>query len=210
MTAIITISRQFGSGGRYVGKLLAEALDIPYYDRELISLAAEKSGLDAEEISTADEHTTSMLFHPIPMGAYALGVDRFYNFPIHDKLFELQSDIIREIASQGPCVIIGRCADWVLRNEPGLLKVFIHGSLKNRVQRGIEHYGLPAAKAEKIILREDKQRAAYYEYYTGQTWGLVDQYHICLDGDFLPASKLVALLKTAVDYQMAQPPSSKG
>lgn len=183
---IITISRQYGSGGRYIGSLLAKELNIPFYDKELITMAAQKSGLDKDVLSSVDEHSVPSLFYSIPIGVYGLGVDRHYNTPINDKLFDIQSQIIKEVAAKGSCVIVGRCADYVLKDDPHLLKVFFSGELKNRINRGIKYYKLLPEKAEKIILREDKQRAAYYDYYVGLKWGRVNNYHLCLDGDFLP------------------------
>lgn len=192
---IITISRQYGSGGHYLGKLLAQALDIPFYDKELINIAAQNSGFDKEIIANADEQAPSWL-NTVPMNAY---FRLEYTMPMNDRIFQIQSNVIKELAAQGSCVIVGRCAEYVLGDNPHLLKLFIYGQLENRIKRAVNYYDLPANKVEKIIIRQDKLRASYYDYYAGIKWGSVKNYHLALDSDLLPLEELAGILKNLVE-----------
>lgn len=184
---VITIARQYGSGGREVGMRLAEVLGIKSYDRELITMAAQKSGMSSEILNHADEKATNSLLYTLALGssyygAASIGTD----VPINDKLFITQSQIIRDIAAEGPCIIIGRCSDYVLRTNPARFSVFIYAPIEARIRRVIER---GAAKTEKeardLISRTDKRRINYYNYYTGRKWGSPDNYNMMLDSSFL-------------------------
>lgn len=184
---VITIARQYGSGGREVGVDLAKLLGIKAYDRELITMAAQKSGMSSEILDHADEKATNSLLYTLALGssyygAASIGTD----VPINDKLFITQSQIIRDLASSESCIIIGRCSDYVLRNDPARFSVFIYAPLEARIQRVIER---GAAKTEKeareLISRTDKRRINYYNYYTGRKWGNPDNYNMMLDSSFL-------------------------
>ncbi len=184
---VITIARQYGSGGREVGVHLAELLGIKAYDRELITMAAQKSGMSSEILDHADEKATNSLLYTLALGssyygAASIGTD----VPINDKLFITQSQIIRDLAASEPCIVIGRCSDYVLRNTPARFSVFIYAPVEARIQRVIER---GAAKTEKeardLISRTDKRRINYYNYYTGRKWGNPDNYNMMLDSSFL-------------------------
>ena len=184
---VITIARQYGSGGREVGMRLAEVLGIKSYDRELITMAAQKSGMSSEILNHADEKATNSLLYTLALGssyygAASIGTD----VPINDKLFITQSQIIRDLAAEGPCIIIGRCSDYVLRTNPARFSVFIYAPIEARIRRVIER---GAAKTEKeardLISRTDKRRINYYNYYTGRKWGSPDNYNMMLDSSFL-------------------------
>ncbi len=184
---VITIARQYGSGGREVGIRLAEVLGIKSYDRELITMAAQKSGMSSEILNHADEKATNSLLYTLALGssyygAASIGTD----VPINDKLFITQSQIIRDLAAEGPCIIIGRCSDYVLRTNPARFSVFIYAPIEARIRRVIER---GAAKTEKeardLISRTDKRRINYYNYYTGRKWGSPDNYNMMLDSSFL-------------------------
>ena len=184
---VITIARQYGSGGREVGLRLAEVLGIKSYDRELITMAAQKSGMSSEILNHADEKATNSLLYTLALGssyygAASIGTD----VPINDKLFITQSQIIRDLAAEGPCIIIGRCSDYVLRTNPARFSVFIYAPIEARIRRVIER---GAAKTEKeardLISRTDKRRINYYNYYTGRKWGSPDNYNMMLDSSFL-------------------------
>ena len=184
---VITIARQYGSGGREVGMRLAEVLGIKSYDRELITMAAQKSGMSSEILNHADEKATNSLLYTLALGssyygAASIGTD----VPINDKLFITQSQIIRALAAEGPCIIIGRCSDYVLRTNPARFSVFIYAPIEARIRRVIER---GAAKTEKeardLISRTDKRRINYYNYYTGRKWGSPDNYNMMLDSTFL-------------------------
>lgn len=184
---VITIARQYGSGGREVGMRLAEVLGIKSYDRELITMAAQKSGMSSEILNHADEKATNSLLYTLALGssyygAASIGTD----VPINDKLFITQSQIIRDLAAEGPCIIIGRCSDYVLRTNLARFSVFIYAPIEARIRRVIER---GAAKTEKeardLISRTDKRRINYYNYYTGRKWGSPDNYNMMLDSSFL-------------------------
>ena len=175
---VITISREFGSGGRTIGKLVAEKLDIPCYDAELIEKIAEKSGYSAEYIKQEVEYGTGGWLS-------AVFADRSTGLTNQDKMFSIQSRIIEELANEGPCVIVGRCADFVLRDKADCLNVFIHASMEKRAERIVKEYGERAESPEKRLKEKDKRRAAYHRFYTDMKWGHAQNYHVCLDsGEF--------------------------
>ena len=184
MNTIITIARQYGSGGREVGQKLAQILGVKCYDRSLLSLAAEKSGLSEEALHHAEEKAASSLLYTLVMSSnmYHSSVDRF-NVPINDKLFCVQSEIIREIAEKESCVIVGRCADYVLSEHPNMVRVFIYGDFDERVKRICAEHNLSEADAREKIIKTDKRRANYYNYYTSRKWGKLDNYDLALATD---------------------------
>ncbi|PWM25853.1 MAG: cytidylate kinase [Oscillospiraceae bacterium] len=175
---VITISRQYGSGGREVGQLLAKRLGIPYYDNELITLAAEESGFAPELFANADQNASNSLLFSLSLYGTTSGT---YNMPIGDRVFLIQSDIIRKVAQQGPCVIVGRCADYVLHENPNCLSVFLRAPLDWRIEHAVTNYGLAREGAKEAISRTDKKRSVYYQHFTGEKWGLSDTYHITVD-----------------------------
>lgn len=186
MNTIITIARQYGSGGREVGHKIAEILGIKCYDRDLITLAAEKSGLSEEALHHADEKAASSLLYTLVMSSnmYHSNVDRF-NVPINDKLFCVQSEIIRDIAQSESCVIVGRCADYVLAEHPRCVRVFVHADFECRVKRICAEHSIPELEARERIVKTDKRRANYYNYYTSHKWGKVENYDLSLSTDKL-------------------------
>ena len=175
---VITISREFGSGGRTIGKMVAEKLGIPCYDAELIEKIAEQSGYSAEYIKQEVEYGTGGWLS-------AVFADRSTGLTNQDKMFSIQSRIIEELAEEGPCVIVGRCADFVLRDKADCLNVFIHASMEKRAERIVKEYGERAESPEKRLKEKDKRRAAYHLFYTDMKWGHAQNYHVCLDsGEF--------------------------
>ena len=201
MNTIITIARQFGSGGREIGHKIAEILGVKCYDRDLISLAAEKSGLSEEALHHADEKAASSLLYTLVMSSnmYHSNVDRF-NVPINDKLFCVQSEIIRDIAQRESCVIVGRCADYVLAEYPRVVRVFLYADFENRVKKICAEESISEADARERIVKTDKRRANYYNYYSGQKWGKIDNYDLALSTDKLgpegPARFIVEYART--------------
>ena len=180
---IYTIGRQFGSGGRQIGKALSAKLGIPYYDKELLTLAAKDSGFSEALFQNVDEKPASSLLYSLVMGNYPMssGTLGFNEMPLNDQLFLIQSNTIRKVASQGSCIIIGRCADYVLKGNKDLISVFVHAPLEARVKRAIECYGIDPAKAEDVCLRNDKSRANFYNYYSDHKWGMCRTYSLSLD-----------------------------
>lgn len=203
---IITIGRQYGSGGRIVGKKLAEALGISFYNREIIELAAQQSGMSEEAFEKVDETAASSLLYSIATGAYMFGnyVSPQVDLPLNDKLFILQSEIIKSIAIKESCVIIGRCADYILKNRKDVINVFIHASKEARKQRVIDEYGITANKVESYLNKIDKKRSTYYNYYTGEKWGYSTNYQLCLDSSVLGIEGCVHMIESFIHEQSAK------
>ena len=179
---VITIARGFGSGGRTIGKMLAQRLDCNCYDNDLIKLASEESGINLELFGKADEKVKTSLFkrYNRSYGEYVLSPDSA-DFVSDDNLFNYQAKIIRDIADKQNCIIIGRCGDFILRNNPDVLRLFIYADEKTCVKNVVELYGMIPAEAKKTIEKIDKSRAAYYKYYTDKNWYDVSNYDLCIN-----------------------------
>ena len=180
---VITVGRQYGSGGRFVARKLAEKLGIPYYDKELLNLAAKESGICEEMFEDHDEKPTRSLLFSLVTGMQMRGDTGsvYMDMPLNHKIFLAQFEAIRSVAAQGPCVIVGRCGDYVLRDQPNVVRVFIKAGMEDRKERAVTYYGVDSAKAEDVIRKADKQRASYYNYYATANWGAVDNYDLCVD-----------------------------
>lgn len=187
MRNIITISREYGSGGRLVGQKVAEQMGIPFYDKELISIVAKKSGYTLEYVEQTGEYasTGSFLFNLATTSTHGQLGYADTGLSNADRLHILQSNVIREIADQGPCVIVGRCADFILRERNDCLNVFIWSDMAHKTERAIKYFGIPQENVEKELLKKDKLRARHYKHYTGNAWGLANQYHVSLDSGLL-------------------------
>ena len=181
-SSIITIGREFGSGGRDIGLKLASDLGIKYYDKDLLTRAAKDSGLAAEIFESHDEKPTSSFLYSLVMDTYSMGYmgNTYAEMPINHKVFLAQFETIKKIASEGPCVIIGRCADYALESFPNVISIFIHADLEQRVKRVSQHMGIKESKARDLILKTDKQRASYYNYFTNKKWANADSYELSL------------------------------
>ena len=181
---VITIEREFGSGGREIARKVAEKLGIKMYDKELIALIAKESGMSEDVLREVDETVTNSFLHALSSGAYsgsnlmALGVN---NIPITDKAFISCSQIIKDIVSKESCVIVGRCAEYILRDEENTLSVFIHADVEKRIDRICEHDEVSRDKALSIIKRADKARANYHNYYSDTRWGSRSAYDLCIN-----------------------------
>lgn len=184
---VITISREFGSGGRTIGKRAAEKLGIPCYDAELIQKIAEESGYTAEYIKEEGEYVSGGWLS-------AVFTDRTMGLTNQDQLWNIQSRVIENLAEQGPCVIVGRCADYVLRDKANCLNVFIHASMEKRAERIVREYGERKESPELRLKEKDKQRAAYHRFYTDMKWGHAQNYHVCLDSGELGIDKCVEIV----------------
>ena len=186
---IITISREFGSGGRTIGREVAAKLGIPCYDQELIEKIAEESGLSKEYVTERGEYFAHSSF----LGNALAERDR-NGHSLQDDLWAVQVKVIQNLAAQGPCVIVGRCADYILRDEADCLTVFIHSDMEHRAKRIVEQYGERSDTPEKRLKDKDKRRAAYYQFYTDRKWGVVQNYHITLDSGELGIEQCVEIL----------------
>ncbi len=199
---VITISRQFGSGGRAVGQKLAQKLDIPFYDKELISLAAKESGMNPEVFKSIDETAANSLLYSLSMGMYNFnGPLAMGDLPVNDKLYLLQHQLIKEIATKGPSVIVGRCADYVLKDNPHTINVFIYADMEYRKKRAVTVHNIEERRAETIINKTDKTRANYYSFYTGQKWGIAQNYDLCIDSSKLSDDKIVELICSYINLK---------
>ena len=178
---IITIGRQFGSGGHEIGKKLAETLSIPFYDKELLELAAERSGISRDVIESYDELPTNSLLYSLSMGNYGMGGGSAFTMPLNHQVFLAQFDAIQKLSRQGACVIVGRCADYALHEYPHLVSVFVHAELQKRIERVSRLYGLSEKEAADRIMKTDKKRAAYHNFYATKKWGNCDSYHLTVD-----------------------------
>ncbi len=201
--AIITIGRQLGSQGREIGRNLAKALNIPFYDKELIVEAAKQSGFTEKMFENADEKPTNSFLYSLVMSMQpGSGLYNHYNdFLNNDNIFKIQSDVIREIADRGPCIIVGRCADYVLREKENLVKVFIHADLDTRTKRIMERDGVSQKEAHNAVLKADKRRGNYYNFYTNEVWGDVKNYDIAIDSGKLDTDKCVKLLAEYINMR---------
>ena len=189
MNRIITISREFGSGGRTIGKQVAERLGISCYDQELLEKIEEKSGLAKEFIAERGEYT---LKGGWLANAFA---DRSLNgLSVQDYLWTVQRKIIVDLAEEGPCVIVGRCADYILDGKADLLKVFIHASIEKRAARIVEKYGESDVAPEKRLRDKDIRRSAYYRFYTDVEWGIAKNYNVALDSGVIGLDRCVDII----------------
>ena len=201
--AIVTIGRQCGSGGREIGRRLADRLGVPFYDRKLIELAAKESGIDPGVFENVDETATNSLLYALTMGAFPLGGQTgALESSINDKVFFASVEFIRKVAEEGSCIIVGRCADYILRDDPSLISVFVHGEWEDRVGRIAKEYEKGAHKAEDIIRKLDKQRANYYNYYSSQKWGNMAHYDIALNTSKVGIDGAVDILELAARRKM--------
>ena len=183
---VITISREYGSGGRAIGERLAKELGVSFYDKELILMAAKESGLSEEYIRKTEQMKSTSFLYGLYMGAQQL--------PMNDQIFLVQSKIIRQVAEEGPCVIVGRCADYILQDKADCLKVFIHADMQFRAERIVKVYGEREQSPEERLKDKDKRRAAYHRFYTDMKWGHAQNYHICLNSGVLGIDKCVDIL----------------
>lgn len=200
---ILTIGRQFGSGGREIGQKLAKALGIAYYDKELMAVAARESGLCEEVFEKADERASSGLSYAFTMGYSYMGMFTPYTDILsNDGLFKFQSDAIRKLAEQESCILVGRCADYILRDDPDCLSFFIHSSMENRIQRIVARQQVTVEEAKELIVKTDKSRAAYYNYYTNKAWGVASSYNFSIDASVLGVDETVAFMKSFVERRL--------
>lgn len=185
---IITIARQYGSGGREIGERVAELLDIPLYDKQIITDAAAKSDIDEKVAAKNDETAANSLLYTLAVGSNVVGsaMNFGYKMPISDKLFLLQSEVIKGYAAEGSCVIIGRCADYVLRDEENLFRVFVYGDNTHRIERVKQrHPEVRPGQIVDIINKTDRRRSSYYHFYTGNKWGKYDNYDMAINSSTL-------------------------
>ncbi len=180
---VITFARQFGSGGHEVAKTTAKILGIPFYDKELIAIAAKESGLSEHLFDGLDEKPTNSFLYSLVMGVQsgASTYCRYGDVTGSDNIFRIQAQVIRQIADKEPCVIVGRCADYILQEYENLVSVFVHANIEQRIERIMKRYDLKEKNAEDYINKTDKRRNSFYNFYTNRVWGSVDNYNLAID-----------------------------
>lgn len=192
---IINIGRQYGSGGRTIGKEIAKRLNFPYYDKELINLASKESGLGKEFFEKADEKTRFSFFGSFLGFQSGFGGEEYTNnYLNNENLFLIQSDVIRKIAEDSSAVFVGRCADYITREIPNRIDIFITADMDDRIKRVCNRKAIEHDKAVEMIEKIDKKRAGYYNYYTNKTWGAAKSYHLCINTSVLNISETVDLI----------------
>ena len=202
---IITIARQYGSGGREIGEAVAKKLGFPLFDKQLITDAATKGNLNEDVIKKTDESAANSLLYTLAMGSNIAGAGAHfgYKMPINDKLFILQSEVIKEYAKAGSCVIIGRCSDYVLRDEENVFRLFIYGDLEHRKERvKLRHPEIKSTQVIDIINKTDRRRVSYYNFYTGNTWGKYDNYDMAINSSTLGIEGTADLIVTCAKQMM--------
>ncbi|MCD8186730.1 MAG: cytidylate kinase-like family protein [Rikenellaceae bacterium] len=192
---VITIGRQFGSGGREIGHQLAGLLEIDYYDKELLQEIEKKSGLSSEYLSKTDETPQGHWTHALAGFLY----DGIYT---QERVFRFQSETIRQIAAKGPCIIVGRCADYILRDHPNCINTFVHAPLEFCVERLYLNDGVPREEGMELAVKMNKKRATYYNYYTDKKWGHITSYHLSVDSSVVGIDQTVALMAEFVRRKM--------
>ena len=199
---IITIGREYGSGGHEIGQKIADELGIKCYDRELLELAAKDSGLCPEIMENHDEKPTNSFLYSLVMDTYSMGfssTSTFVDMPINHKVFLAQFDAIKKLADRESCVIVGRCADYALEDYPNLVSVFIKAPLSSRVTRIMERNNVSEDKAFEMIAKRDKKRASYYNYYSSKKWGEAKSYDLCLDSSKVGIEGSIQVIKAFID-----------
>ncbi|NDV65061.1 AAA family ATPase [Bacteroides sp. 224] len=195
---VINIGRQLGSGGREIGTKLAEKLGISFYDKELINLASKESGLCKELFEKADEKPSQTVVGSFLGARFSLFTDAsvpYANYLSNDTLFKIQSDVIRDLAAKQSCIFVGRCADYILRDFPRCVNVFISAPTEDRVKRLCATENLSEEEAKEVIRRTDKKRSEYYNYYSYKTWGAAETYHLCIDSSILGMNETILFIE---------------
>ncbi len=200
---IITIGRQYGSAGREIGYKVADELGIKLYDKEMLDRAAKESGICQELFETHDEKPTNSFLYSLVMDTYSLEYTSgsYTDMPINHKVFLAQFDAIKKIADEGPCILVGRCADYALEEYENVVRLFIYADLDVRISRIARIYDLTDAKAKDLILKTDKKRSSYYNYYSNKKWGAADSYDFCLNSSKLGIQGTADAIKMLVELK---------
>ena len=203
---VITIARQYGSGGKTIGKMLAERMQVPFYDKELMRMASDESGISEGLFADADEKVKNSLLMSIVKNVYSgeLITPDSDDFTSSDNLFNYQAKIIRELAEQQSCVIIGRCADYVLKDYDNVLSVFVHAPHDFCVEQAGKKHSLNEKELEKLIAKTDRHRAGYYKYHTVREWTDARNYDLCLDSSKLGFERCVDEILAYINVRFGQ------
>lgn len=201
MKTIVTIGRHYGSGGREVGKKLSEMLGVPCYDEEIVHIVADKANMHPDVVKKADEKATDSFLYSLITSGGLRGVSdaMHYEMPINDKVFINQSKAIKELAAKGSCVFVGRCADYVLEEEKNILRVFIYADMESKIKRISNIYDLTEKQARDKIVRVEKTRKTYYNYYTDRAWGNMQSYDLCINTGLIGTEAAAELIKDFIE-----------
>lgn len=200
---VVTIGRQFGSGGSEIGFRLSEKLGIKYYDKELIVNAAKENGMNQHVFEMSDEKPTSSFLYSLVMAPYTAAA-QYLNWneeSMSDKIFKFQAEYIRKVADESSCVIIGRCADYILWQHPNCIKIFLYADMDYRKARIAKDSDISLDKAEDIIKKNDKSRSNYYNYNTNRRWGEASNYDLCIDVSKLTSDQAIALIEDYIGFR---------
>lgn len=206
MEKVITITRQYGSGGREIGRKLAEAYGIPFYDNEIISRAAKDTGFAEAAFEQAEDKASNSLLYSIAMGMNVFSSQDvgFSGLSLDDRIFLAQSKVIRNVAQEGSCVIVGKCADYILKEQENVVNLFISATLDFRIRRAVEIEGVSEAKSAETVMKKDKSRANYYKYHSGERWDNVLNYDMAIRSDLCGIDGTVACLRAYLDQMELQ------
>ncbi len=198
---IVTISRQYGSGGRYIGENLAKAMGVPCYDEKLIDMVAKESGFAQSFVAEKGERMTgSLLFNIASSLSFANNVFSTNNgVTLQDEIYFTQNRIIKELADKGPCVIVGRCADYILREREDCLNVFIVADNESKIERAEKYFNITREEAPAVLKKKDKARANHYKYYTDQEWGMASNYDLCLNSGLIGIEGCVKAIQQVLE-----------
>ena len=198
---IVTISRQYGSGGRYIGENLAKAMGVPCYDEKLIDMVAKESGFAQSFVAEKGERMTgSLLFNIASSLSFANNVFSTNNcVTLQDEIYFTQNRIIKELADKGPCVIVGRCADYILREREDCLNVFIFADNESKIERAEKYFNITREEAPAVLKKKDKARANHYKYYTDQEWGMASNYDLCLNSGLIGIEGCVKAIQQVLE-----------
>lgn len=202
---VINLGRQLGSGGKEIGEKLAQALNIAFFDKELIKLASDESGLCKEFFERADERAQQTMLGGLFGGRFPFITDStlpYGSYLNNDSLFKIQSDVIRSLAESQSCLFVGRCADYILRDHPRQVNIFISASKEARIERLMRLNNITEEQAEELMEKADKKRAAYYNYYSYKTWGAASTYHLCVDSSVMGIDRTVEYLLQFIKHKL--------
>lgn len=202
MDKVITITRQYGSGGREIGRKLAETFGVPFYDNEIISRAAKETGFAEATFEKAEDKASNSLLYSLAMGMNVFSGQEvgYAGLSLDDRIFLAKSKVIRKVAAEGPCVIVGHCADYILKEQENVVNLFIQAAPDFRISRSIEIDNLQKGKAAEIVLKKDKSRANYYKYHAGERWDNVLNYDLAIRSDLCGIDGTVECLKNFINH----------
>lgn len=200
---IITIEREYASGGREIGELVAKALGVPFYNREILQMAAERSGVSSEYLEHAEEAAPKSFLYTLMLSSNPTrSIEE--NLPLSDKIYIIETNIIKELAAKSDCVIVGRCASYILREEERLFRTFIYAGTETRIQRAVQQYGVDARKAENLLRKIDRRRENFYSINTGGNWYDKANYSLCLNSGELGVALAAKLIVDAAKETIYQ------